>query len=202
MSVLGLNSKDRKSTRDKANISNPKVNRGCAPLTANIKIYGIEGPYIPLGVCHTGGSNAMLSTRHSISWYFIKVTSQWTRWRLKSPASRLYTQPFVQTQIKKNIKTPRHWPFSVEIPKLINWILIDVPLRWRHNGWDSVSNHQPRECLLRRVIRRTSKKTSKLRVTGLCAGNSFPVIYSVMCFTEDWRYQFTLASDVCFLELI
>ena len=35
MSVLGLNSKDRKSARDKANISNPKVNRGCAPLTAN-----------------------------------------------------------------------------------------------------------------------------------------------------------------------
>ena len=47
-----------------------------------------------------------------------------------------------------------------------------VPLRWRHNGCDSVSNHQPRECLLRPLIRRTSKKTSKLRVTGLCAGNS------------------------------
>ena len=45
-------------------------------------------------------------------------------------------------------------------------------LRWRHNGCDSVSNHQPRECLLRRLIRRTSKKTSKLHVTGLCAGNS------------------------------
>ena len=45
-------------------------------------------------------------------------------------------------------------------------------LRWRHNGCDSVSNHQPRECLLRRLMRRTSKKTSKLRVTGLCAGNS------------------------------
>ena len=45
-------------------------------------------------------------------------------------------------------------------------------LRWRHNGCDSVSNHQPRECLLRRLIRRTSKKTSKLRVTGLCVGNS------------------------------
>ena len=45
-------------------------------------------------------------------------------------------------------------------------------LRWRHNGCDNVSNHQPRECLLRRLIRRTSKKTSKLRVTGLCAGNS------------------------------
>ena len=47
-----------------------------------------------------------------------------------------------------------------------------IPLRWRHNGCDSVSNHQPGECLLRRLIRRTSKKTSKLRVTGLCAGNS------------------------------
>ena len=47
-----------------------------------------------------------------------------------------------------------------------------VPLRWRHNGCDSVSNHQPHECLLRRLIMRTSRKTSKLRVTGLCAGNS------------------------------
>ena len=35
MSVLGLNNKDRKSIRDKANISNPHVNRGCAPITAN-----------------------------------------------------------------------------------------------------------------------------------------------------------------------
>ena len=34
-SILELNSKDRKSTRDKANKSNPKVNRGCAPFTAN-----------------------------------------------------------------------------------------------------------------------------------------------------------------------
>ena len=42
-----------------------------------------------------------------------------------------------------------------------------ISLRWRHNGCDSVSNHQPRECLLRRLIRRTSKKTSKFRVTGL-----------------------------------
>ena len=44
-------------------------------------------------------------------------------------------------------------------------------LRWRHNGRDSVSNHQPLDCLLNRLFRRRSKKTSKLRVTGLCAGN-------------------------------
>ena len=43
---------------------------------------------------------------------------------------------------------------------------------WRHNGRDSVSNHQPHGCLLNRLFRRRSKKTSKLRVTGLCVGNS------------------------------
>ena len=30
-------------------------------------------------------------------------------WRLKSPASRVFTQPFIQGQIKEN-KAPRHWP--------------------------------------------------------------------------------------------
>ena len=44
--------------------------------------------------------------------------------------------------------------------------------RWRRNGRDSVSNHQPHVCLLNRLFRRISKKTSKLRATGLCAGNS------------------------------
>ena len=45
-------------------------------------------------------------------------------------------------------------------------------LQWRHNGCDTVSNHQPRECFLIHLIRQRSKKTSKLRVTGLGAGNS------------------------------
>ena len=45
-------------------------------------------------------------------------------------------------------------------------------LRRRHNDRDSVSNHQPHDCLLNRLFRRRSKKTSKLRVTGLCAVNS------------------------------
>ena len=49
---------------------------------------------------------------------------------------------------------------------------LTASLRWRHNGRNSVSNHQPRECLLSRLFGRRSKKTSKLRVTGLCAGNS------------------------------
>ena len=46
-----------------------------------------------------------------------------------------------------------------------------LPLQWRHNGCDSVSNHQPHDCLLNRLFRRSSKKTSKPRVTGLCAGH-------------------------------
>ena len=45
-------------------------------------------------------------------------------------------------------------------------------LQWRHNGCDGVSNHQPHVCLLNRLFRCRSKKTSKLRVTGLCVGNS------------------------------
>ena len=45
-------------------------------------------------------------------------------------------------------------------------------LRWRHNELDGVSDHQPHDCLFNRLFGRRSKKTSKLRVTGLCAGKS------------------------------
>ena len=47
-----------------------------------------------------------------------------------------------------------------------------VPLRWRDNGHDSVSNHQSHHRLFNRLFGCRSKKTSKLRVTGLYAGNS------------------------------
>ena len=60
----------------------------------------------------------------------------------------------------------------VRILALICSHVIRHSLQWRHNGHDSVSNHQPHDCLLNRLFRRRSKKTSKLRVTGLCAGNS------------------------------
>ena len=53
-----------------------------------------------------------------------------------------------------------------------------MSLWWRHNDHDSVSNHQPHECLLNRLFRRRSKKTSKLRVTGLCVGNSLGPVNS------------------------
>ena len=45
-------------------------------------------------------------------------------------------------------------------------------LQWCHNERDGLSNHRRLECLLNRLFRRRSKKTSKRRVTGLCEGNS------------------------------
>ena len=47
-----------------------------------------------------------------------------------------------------------------------------LSLQWRHNGCDGVSNNQLHDCLLNRLFRRRSNETSKLCVTGLCAGNS------------------------------
>ena len=47
-----------------------------------------------------------------------------------------------------------------------------VSLQWRHNEPTGVSNHRRIECLFNRLFRGRSKKTSKLRVTGLCEGNS------------------------------
>ena len=57
---------------------------------------------------------------------------------------------------------------------LVRWYH-DIPsssirgITWRHNGCNGVSNHRPLECFLNRLFRRRSDKTSKLRVTGLCA---------------------------------
>ena len=76
-------------------------------------------------------------------------------------ARQYYSRPVCKIMLSTN-----------EISRDLGWRSVLGTLRWLHNGCDSVSNHQPRKCLLRRLIRRTSKKTSKLRVTGLCAGNS------------------------------
>ena len=68
-----------------------------------------------------------------------------------------------------------------------------ITILWRHNGSDSVSNHQPHDCLLSRLFRRISKKTSKLCVTGFFVGNSpgtgdeviMVAIYNVMKLTNQ-----------------
>ena len=86
-------------------------------------------------------------------------------------------------------KNPYHWKpgtirfqyqkVNTDITMAINWLRRCVTrwakiwsLQWRHNGHDGVSNHQPYDCLLNRLFRRRSNKTSKPCVTGLCEGNS------------------------------
>ena len=50
--------------------------------------------------------------------------------------------------------------------------VISISLQWRHNERDRVSNHQPDDCLVKRLFTSRSMNTSKVRVTGLCEGNS------------------------------
>ena len=61
-----------------------------------------------------------------------------------------------------NICIRFHEDFSQEC----NWQWWST-LHGRHDGRDSVSNHQPHDCLHNRLFRRRSNNTSKLRVTGL-----------------------------------
>ena len=85
----------------------------------------------------------------------------------------------------KMIKTMAYFPhvqsvIFVRYVRLSNISLIIIStvlkpcdsLQWRHNDHDGVSNRQSGDCLLNRLFRCISKKTSKLRVTGFCEGNS------------------------------
>ena len=82
---------------------------------------------------------------------------------------------YLYIHVDKNFWKFVAYPFcfinSSSTPGSINQKHI-LALKWRHNGRDGVSNHQHHDCLLNRLFRRRSKKTSKLRVTGLCAENS------------------------------
>ena len=65
-------------------------------------------------------------------------------------------------------------PPQIRIATIIPKVTSDIwdTLQWRHNGRYDVSNDQPHHCVLIRLFRRRSKKTSKLHATGLCEGNS------------------------------
>ena len=91
------------------------------------------------------------------------------------------TGEFTTTQRASKAKK---FPFDDAIMTIIwkwqmTWMATDIqcrswpdwchPLQWRYNGHDSISNHQPHNCLFNHLFRRRSKKTSKLHVTGLCA---------------------------------
>ena len=77
----------------------------------------------------------------------ITLTSQWPRWSLKSPASRLFTQSFIQTQMKENIKAPRHWPLcgeftgTGEFPAQRDSNAENVSIWWHHRVWRAFPSH-------------------------------------------------------------
>ena len=70
----------------------------------------------------------------------ITVTSKLPLWRLKSPASQLCTESFIQAQIKENIKAPRHWPLcgeftgTGEFPAQRASNAENVTIWWRHHA--------------------------------------------------------------------
>ena len=76
---------------------------------------------------------------------------------------RLYTMYY------SHIKRKNHFCYK----SLIMWPNM-YPLHWRHNERDCVLSHWRFSCLLNCLFRCRSKKTSKLRVNGLCEGN-YPV---------------------------
>ena len=92
-------------------------------------------------------------------------------WHTGSKCEDIFWSSFMcpSSRMRNEIMYVLPRPTTCALTRVLFWSL---PLQWRQNGHDSVSNHQPHDCLLNRLFRLRSKKTSKLRVTGLCAGNS------------------------------
>ena len=96
-----------------------------------------------------------------------RLSKQSWGWLLETLSHPLWRHRNVWTH--KNV---RNGPQSYTARNLVcSHVAINWTFHWRHNGHDGVPNHQPHDCLLKRLFRSRSKKTSKLRVTCLCAGN-------------------------------
>ena len=54
---------------------------------------------------------------------------------------------------------------------------IEIALQWRNYESLCFPNHRRLDYLFHRLFRRSSKKTSKLRVTGLCEGNPLVAVW-------------------------
>ena len=69
----------------------------------------------------------------------------------------------------------KNMPYKTRFPALIVmkecYQFFSKLLQWRHDNRDVISNHRRLDCLPNRLFKHISKKTSKLRVTGLCEGN-------------------------------
>ena len=92
--------------------------------------------------------------------------SVYTRRDVTIPA---YSQYIIFFSHKTCPHKQRAWHMATQREDKATW---SGPLQWRHDEHHGILNHRRLDCLLNRLFRCRSKKTSKLRVTGLCEGNS------------------------------
>ena len=90
----------------------------------------------------------LIATKHDILWVYRKSNAIW-----HASENYIIVYSFIM---------------EMNVPQFITL----TSLQWNHNGRDGVWNHQPHDCLLKRTFKCRSRKTSKLRVTGLCAEHS------------------------------
>ena len=97
-------------------------------------------------------------------------------WTNNTLVSGMRNDPYGIIDVRKDLGSADYITMTTvgaTVSQLLEWHrLLVISLQWRHNEPHGVSNHQPHESLLNRLFRRRSDKTSKLRVTGLCVGNS------------------------------
>ena len=161
MNIANINSKDLVSSWVNLNI--PFCNRFCL-----IIMYNHDDPMMWKRFPH----------------YYLLPSLQWLhneRDDVSSPSSRLFTQPFVQAQIKENIKALRHRPSVREIhrwpvnsPQRASNAEI-VSIWWRHYVKRETTDHRriPRQSewfcnLLNKLL---NKRLSRYALTSLYCGH-------------------------------
>ena len=70
---------------------------------------------------------------------YITMTSQWARWRFKSPVSRLCTQPFVQAKLPVTGLCEGNVPVTGEFPAQRVSDAVNVSIQcWHHETWSQL----------------------------------------------------------------
>ena len=101
-------------------------------------------------------------------WRTIRLRNYAGGWFARSSREFVTNRVYPHDDVIKWKHFPRHWPFVRGIHQSYRW----VPLTKASDAefWCFFDRHH--DCLLNRLFRCRSKNTSKLRVTGLCEGNS------------------------------
>ena len=117
------------------------------------------------------------------------MTSQWARRRLKSPASRVFTQPLIRAQIKENIKAPRHWSFCGEFTGTGEIPAQKWPVTWKMFPFDDVIMNNQELCIrLLFVVSNQPVVSMPFKITLRVMGNHM-VIAMLMKFSREYWYM-------------